>query len=167
MANGLGASGTFQIDAYKNHTLLSVYNGGDTYSIFSGLNATHYGTGAANTETENITYGVSDYGTSTSLTLTSLAGEFSSGSSNEGPATANLNFNAITYAGGAYVITSSNGVISNLTYTSTSGFDYQHAASAAVPGPGTWALFLLGISAMWLARRRTSRAVPVTSSRTS
>lgn len=58
----------------------------------------------------------------------------------------------ISYAGGAYFLGDNNSTITNLTYTSASGFDYQNAA---IPEPATWRLGGLSLlaGAVWRKTR--------------
>jgi hypothetical protein len=62
----------------------------------------------------------------------------------------------ISYAGGAYFLGTDNSTITNLTYTSASGFDYQNAA---IPEPATWLLggLSLLVGATWRKTRSRRR----------
>ena len=178
-APNLRGVGDFKIAAYKNQSLLGLTSG-NTYPIFSGLNSTHYGSASANIQTEVISYGVTNYGPNDPSTYATLAvdhtrfmvipftfgvsfeyGIWANASANEGSSASfslgqsvtTVDFgNTIAYAGGAYAIGAGNSTISNLTYTSASGFDYQNAAS---PEPATWLLGGLSLltGAVWRKTR--------------
>lgn len=175
---GPAALGVFQIGLYKDHGLVSIFNGGSAYSTFAGLNAHNYGDGSENTQAEMMTYTVTSAGVSSlainnisyfvvpvtfgvsfeyALHANAAAGEGTNAGFFLGQNQTTVDFtHTISYAGGAYFIGSDNSVITNLTYSSAAGFDYQNPATDAVPEPATWVLSGLAV-AMTAAVRRSRR----------
>lgn len=175
-ATGLTARGTFTIGLYKNHFLVSPYNGGNAYSLFAGMNSHDYGNGREGTELEMMTYEVNGNGRSSlaisntsyfvipvtfgesfefALHASASSRQGSNAGIGRGPSESSVDFgHTISYAGGAYFLGTDNSTITNLTYTSASGFDYQNAA---IPEPATWLLGGLSLLAGAVWRKTRSR----------